>query len=268
MTTNQTTDTQAFGECLREWRQRRRLSQLDLALDAEISARHLSFMETGRAKPSRDMVLRLAAELDVPLRDRNTLLLTAGYAPAYADRSLDDASLAAARAAIGTLLDAQEPFPALAIDRHWNLVLANGAGRKLMQGVAAHLLEPPINVLRLSLHPDGAASWIENLAEWKAHLLHRLRKQFEATADPFLLDLIDELRAYPSPPLPQHPAPAALAVPLCIKGPTGSMSFLSTTLLFGSPLNVTLSELAIEIFLPADPETVARLRASTPAPRW
>jgi transcriptional regulator with XRE-family HTH domain len=262
---NQNTDTQAFGECLREWRQRRRLSQLDLALDAEISARHLSFMETGRAKPSRDMVLRLAAELEIPLRDRNVLLLAAGYAPAYADRPLDDSSLAAARAAIETLLAAQEPFPALAIDRHWNLVTANAGGKRLMQGVAAHLLTPPVNVLRLSLHPEGAAPRIENLAEWKAHLLHRLRKQFEASADPFLLDLIEELRAYPSPPLRDRPENAAIAVPLCVRGPTGSMSFLSTTLLFGSPLDVTLSELAIEIFLPANEETVARLRASMTA---
>lgn len=262
---NQNTDTQAFGECLREWRQRRRLSQLDLALDAEISARHLSFMETGRARPSRDMVLRLAAELEIPLRDRNVLLLAAGYAPAYADRPLDDSSLAAARAAIETLLAAQEPFPALAIDRHWNLVTANAGGKRLMQGVAAHLLTPPVNVLRLSLHPEGAAPRIENLAEWKAHLLHRLRKQFEASADPFLLDLIEELRAYPSPPLRDRPEKAAIAVPLCVRGPAGSMSFLSTTLLFGSPLDVTLSELAIEIFLPANEETVARLRASMTA---
>lgn len=264
MIETRTTDSQSFGDHLRAWRQRRRRSQLDLALDAEISARHLSFMETGRSRPSRDMVLRLAAELDVPLRDRNALLLAAGYAPAYADRPLDDAGLAVARDAIGTLLAAQEPFPALAVDRHWNLVIANAAGQRLMQGVAAHLLTPPINVLRLSLHPEGAAPRIENLAEWKAHLLHRLHKQFEASADPFLLDLIAELRGYPAPPLKERTG-IALAVPLCIRSAKGPMSFLSTTLLFGAPRDVTLSELAIEIFLPADADTVARLRAQTPA---
>jgi len=251
----------SIGEQLRGWRQRRRLSQLDLALDAEISTRHLSFVETGRAQPSRDMILRLAAELEVPLRDRNAMLLAAGFAPVFADRSLDDQSLSVARAAIETLLSAHDPFPALAVDRHWTLVTANRAGAALMQGVAAHLLEPPINVLRVSLHPEGAAPRIENLAEWKAHLLHRLRKQFEASADPYLLELMEELRGYPAPP-PPAPDPAAIAVPLVVSSPGGTMSFLSTTMLFGSPLDVTLSELAIELFLPADDATVQRLRAA------
>jgi transcriptional regulator with XRE-family HTH domain len=251
--------SQSIGELLRDWRQRRRLSQLDLALDADISTRHLSFVETGRAQPSRDMVLRLADELDVPLRERNAMLLLAGYAPVFADRSLDDRNLAQAMNAIETLLKAHEPFPALAVDRHWNLVTANSAGLALTNGIAAHLLVPPINVLRLSLHPDGAAPRIANLAEWKAHLLHRLRKQFEASADPVLLDLLEELRSYPAPP-PEKPNLAAIAVPLVINYPSGTMSFLSTTMLFGSPLDVTLSELAIEFFLPADAETVAHLR--------
>ena len=248
-----------IGEQLRDWRQRRRLSQLDLALDAEISTRHLSFVETGRAAPSRDMVLRLAAELDVPLRERNALLLAAGFAPVFADRPFDDASLRQAKAAIETLLAAQDPFPALAIDRHWNLVAANRGAQALLAGIAEHLLQPPINVLRVSLHPEGAAPRIQNLGEWRAHLLHRLRKQFEATADPKLLELIDELKGYPAPAA-QPPDPAALAVPLVVNGSTGTMSFLSTTMLFGSPLDVTLSELAIEIFLPADAATVERLR--------
>ena len=248
-------------EQLRDWRQRRRLSQLDLALDAEISTRHLSFVETGRAQPSRDMILRFAPELEVPLRDRNAMLLSAGFAPVFADRPLDDRSLSMARAAIEAVLSAHEPFPALAVDRHWNLVTANPAGTALMQGVAPHLLEPPINVLRLSLHPEGAAPRIENLAEWKAHLLHRLRKQFEASADPYLLELLEELRSYPAPP-PAAPDPSAIAVPLVVRSPRGAMSFLSTTMLFGSPLDVTLSELAIEIFLPADAATVERLRAA------
>jgi len=251
----------SIGEQLRDWRQRRRLSQLDLALDAEISTRHLSFVETGRAQPSRGMILRLAAELEVPLRERNAMLLAAGYAPVFADRPLDDRNLSVARAAIDTLLAAHDPFPALAVDRHWNLVTANTGGTALLQGVAAHLLEPPINVLRLSLHPAGAAPRIENLAEWKAHLLHRLRKQFEASADPALLELLEEMRNYPAPP-PVTPDPAAIAVPLVVSSPRGTMSFLSTTMLFGSPLDVTLSELAIEFFLPADTATVERLRAA------
>ena len=254
----QTSSTDIGGR-LRDWRQRRRLSQLDLALDAEISARHLSFVETGRATPSRDMVLRLAAELDVPLRERNALLLAAGYAPVFAERPLDDRSLRQAKNAIETVLAAHDPFPALAVDRHWNLVSANRGAQALLAGITPSLLEPPVNVLRVSLHPDGAASRIENLGEWKAHLLHRVRKQVEATADPALLDLLEELKAYPAPPA-APPDPAAIAVPLCVRSARGTMRFLSTTMLFGTPLDVTLSELAIEIFLPADAETVERLR--------
>jgi len=253
------TATQTIGEHLREWRQRRRRSQLDLALDTEISPRHLSFVETGRSQPSRDMVLRLTAELDIPLRERNALLLIAGYAPVFPERSQNDVALAQARNAIDTLLKAHEPFPALAVDRYWNLVSANASGTRLLAGIAEHLLKPPVNVLRASLHPEGAAPRIVNLGEWKAHVLHRLRKQFEASADPVLVELIEELRAYPAPSA--KPAdPSALAVPLIVRSPRGEMAFLSTTLLFGSPLDVRLSELAIEIFLPADAATVERLR--------
>ena len=254
--------TQSIGEQLRDWRQRRRLSQLDLALDAEISTRHLSFLETGRSQPSRDMVLRLADELDVPLRERNAMLLAAGFAPVFLERGYDDPELAQARSAIETLLGAHEPFPALAVDRHWNLVTANAAGRALLQGVAAHLLVPPVNVLRLSLHPEGAAPRIENLAEWKAHLLHRLRRQFEASADPAVLELLEAVRGYPSPPAVE-PNPNAIAVPLVGSAPRGRISFLSSTLLFGAPNEVTLSELAVEIFLPADAATVEMLRSSS-----
>ena len=251
--------TQTIGEHLREWRQRRRRSQLDLALGTEISPRHLSFVETGRSQPSRDMVLRLTAELDIPLRERNALLLIAGYAPVFPERSQNDVALAQARNAIDTLLKAHEPFPALAVDRYWNLVSANASGTRLLAGIAEHLLKPPVNVLRASLHPEGAAPRIVNLGEWKAHVLHRLRKQFEASADPVLVELIEELRAYPAPSA--KPAdPSALAVPLIVRSPRGEMAFLSTTLLFGSPLDVRLSELAIEIFLPADAATVERLR--------
>ena len=261
MSTPASTPALQIGLKLRDWRQRRRLSQLDLALDAEISTRHLSFVETGRAMPSRDMVLRLAEELDVPLRERNAMLLAAGFAPVFAERSLDDPSLKTALAAVETLLSAQDPFPALAIDRHWNLVSANAGAQALFRGIAPHLLAPPVNVLRVSLHPDGAAPRIENLGEWKAHLLHRLRKQFETSADAALLDLIEELKGYPAPPAPAAD-PNAIAVPLVVRGPRGVMRFLSTTMLFGSPLDVTLSELAIEIFLPADAETVERLRTA------
>ena len=251
--------TQTIGEHLHEWRQRRRRSQLDLALDTEISPRHLSFVETGRSQPSRDMVLRLTAELDIPLRERNALLLIAGYAPVFPERSQNDVALAQARNAIDTLLKAHEPFPALAVDRYWNLVSANASGTRLLAGIAEHLLKPPVNVLRASLHPEGAAPRIVNLGEWKVHVLHRLRKQFEASADPVLVELIEELRAYPAPSA--KPAdPSALAVPLIVRSPRGEMAFLSTTLLFGSPLDVRLSELAIEIFLPADAATVERLR--------
>ncbi|AKR57174.1 XRE family transcriptional regulator [Devosia sp. H5989] len=254
-----TTATQPIGEKLRDWRQRRRLSQLDLALQAEISTRHLSFLETGRSRPSRDMVLRLADELDVPLRERNAMLLAAGFAPAFAERGLDDGALTPALSAIETLLAAHEPFPALAIDRHWTLVAANRAVGALLALAAPGLRQPPVNVLRLSLHPEGLAGHIENLAEWKAHLLHRLRRQFAETADPALPELIAELNAYPAGPRRAIEA-GAIAVPLRLRMPGATLSFLSTTMVFGTPLDVTVSELAIETFLPADEATAAALR--------
>src|SRR5215831_17695493 len=185
------------GEHLREWRQRRHLSQLDLAGDAEISARHLSFVETGRSSPSRDMVLHLAERLDVPLRERNVLLVAAGYAPAYTERSLDDPALAGVRKAVDLVLAGHAPYPALAIDRHWTLVSANEAVAPLLTGVDAELLEPPVNVLRLSLHPAGLAPRIANLPEWRGHLLERLRRQIEVSGDAELARLMAELRAYP-----------------------------------------------------------------------
>ena len=189
------TQTLPVGEQLRAWRGRRRLSQLDLALDAEISARHLSFLETGRSRPSRAMLLRLAERLAIPARDRNLLLVAAGFAPALPERALDDPALAAARRAVDLVLKAHEPFPALAVDRHWQMVAANAGVAPLLAGVAPHLLEPPVNVLRLSLHPEGVAPRIVNLAEWRAHIFHRLEAQIEASADPVLADLLAELRA-------------------------------------------------------------------------
>lgn len=250
----------ALGEQIREWRQRRRLSQMDLALEAEISTRHLSFIETGRTRPSREMVLLLAEHLDVPLRERNAMLLGAGHAPVYAERPLDDPELAAARRAIELVLKGHEPFPALAIDRHWNMVSANAAVAPLLEGVAPHLLEGPVNVLRLSLHPEGLAPRIRNLGEWRAHLLERLRRQAWLTSDPELAALLDELWSYPSAEGSGDAGTFdSVAVPLRLDTPLGELSFLSTTTIFGTPRDVTLDELAIEAFFPADEQTMERL---------
>jgi transcriptional regulator with XRE-family HTH domain len=249
--------TQALpvGDQLRTWRSRRRLSQLDLALDAEISARHLSFLETGRSRPSRAMLLRLAERLSIPARDRNLLLVAAGFAPALPERSLDDPALAAARRAVDLVLKAHEPFPALAVDRHWQMVAANAGVAPLLAGVAAHLLAPPVNVLRLSLHPEGVAPRIVNLAEWRAHVFHRLEAQIEASADQGLVDLLEELRAYPGGVSRAAGPHGGVAVPLVIRAGDAELSFLSTTTMFGTPIDITLSELAIEAFLPADART-------------
>ena len=260
--------TQPVGSLLREWRQRRRLSQLDLALGAEVSARHLSFIETGRSVPSRQMVLHLAQRLEVPLRERNALLLAAGYAPAFRARPLSDPALDAARQAVELVLAGHEPYPAIAVDRHWSLLASNRAAARLLTGVAPALLEPPANVLRLSLHPDGVAPRIKNLPEWRAHLFARLAHQVEVTADPALADLLAELRAYPAPDGPPPGAeadPAGVVVPLRLAGPAGTLSFISTTTVFGTPVEVTLSELAVEAFFPADAATAAYLRAAAEA---
>ncbi|HEY9025611.1 MAG TPA: helix-turn-helix transcriptional regulator, partial [Burkholderiaceae bacterium] len=247
------------GEQLREWRQRRRLSQLDLACDAEISTRHLSFVETGRAVPSREMLLRLVERLEVPLRERNALLLAAGFAPMFKERRLDDPELAQARGVVQRLLEAHAPYPALAVDRHWHLVLANAAVGPLLEGAAADLLEPPVNVLRLSLHPRGVAPRIVNFAEWRAHLLERLRHEIAVTADPALSVLLHEVLRYPVPEeqhaMPETLAPNAVMVPFRVKTRVGVLSFFTTTTVFGTPIDVTLSELMLEHFYPADDET-------------
>jgi transcriptional regulator with XRE-family HTH domain len=256
------------GARLRAWRERRRLSQLDLALEAGISQRHLSFVETGRASPSRDMVLLLGERLGVPLRERNLLLLAAGYAPAFAERPLDDPALRAAREAVDLILRAHEPFPALAVDRHWRLVAANAAVPPLLAGVSdAALLAPPVNVLRLSLHPGGLAPRIANLPEWRAHLLDRLRRQVEASGDPALAGLLDELAGLPGGTAAERPgraATASIVVPLELDSTEGRLSLLSTTTVFGTPVEVTLSELAVETFFPADAATAERLRRLVP----
>jgi len=249
------------GEHLREWRQRRHLSQLDLAVDAEISARHLSFVETGRATPSREMVLKLAERLDVPLRERNVLLVAAGFAPAFPQRSLDDPMLKSARQAIDLVLKAHEPNPALAYDRHWNLVTANRMVAPLLDGIPERLLGQPLNVLRLAFHPEALAPRTVNLAEWCGHLLERLHRQCEATADPELIKLYNDLKAYPMParaaPLPPD---NNVAIPLRLRHKGEVLSFISTTMVFGTPVDVTLSELALETFFPADDLTAARMR--------
>lgn len=255
-----TTQPLHIGDYLRQWRQRRHLSQLDLAGDAEISARHLSFVETGRAATSRDMVLRLAERLDVPLRERNVLLVAAGFAPAFPQRALDDPALVSARQAIDLVLRVHEPNPALAVDRHWNLVAANRMVTVLLDGIAPTMLTPPVNVLRLSFHPEGLAPRTVNLAEWCAHLLERLHRQCEATADPELIKLHHELKGYPIParlgPLPV----GTVAIPFKMRLGEDTLSFISTTMVFGTPVDITLSELAIETFFPADEATAARLR--------
>ena len=255
-----------FGVHLRHWRQRRRLSQLDLAEQAEISTRHLSYVETGRAAPSREMVLRLAERLAVPLRERNALLLAAGFAPMYRLRNLDDPALAAARRAVDAVLKGHEPYPALAVDRHWQLVAANRVVPLLVAGAAPELLTVPVNVLRLSLHPKGLSPRIANLPQWRAHLLERLQQQIAATCDPVLQALHEELAGYPNPvPCRDAPRPdeefAGVVVPFQILTEAGLLSFISTTTIFGTPVDVTLQELAIESFFPADAQTAAALVA-------
>jgi transcriptional regulator with XRE-family HTH domain len=250
-----------IGDHLREWRQRRHLSQLDLAGEAEISARHLSFVETGRAAPSRDMVLRLAERLDVPLRERNVLLVAAGFAPAFSQRSLDDPALKSARRAIDLVLKAHEPNPALAVDRHWNLVSANRMVAPLLEGVPERLLGQPFNVLRLSFHPEGLAARTVNLGEWCAHLLERLHRQCEVTADPELIKLYNDLKAYPIPARSGPISADSVVVPFRMRLGEDVLSFISTTMIFGTPVDITLSELALETFFPADDLTAERMRA-------
>lgn len=256
---------QAFGDHLRHWRQHRRLSQLDLAQEADISTRHLSFVETGRSVPSREMVMRLTERLDIPLRERNALLVAAGYAPMYRERPLADPALDAARQAVELILKSHEPYPALAIDRHWNLIAANRMVGPLMAGADTSLLQSPMNVLRLSLHPQGIAGNIVNIVQWRTHLFERLRQQIAATADPVLVELLAELKAYPVPVNASSDAMdgehAGVVMPLKFRTPHGVLSLISTTTIFGSPVDVTLQELALETFFPADDFTRQVLQA-------
>jgi transcriptional regulator with XRE-family HTH domain len=258
-----TATTISFGQRLRAWRQRRRLSQLDLAVDAQISTRHLSYVENGRANPSREMVLRLTSKLQVPLRERNAFLIAAGYAPMYGERRLADPALVAAKQAVELILRSHEPFPALAIDRHWNLVAANRIVPHLLAEVDESLLQPPMNVLRLTLHPLGLAPNIINLAQWRAHLLERLGHQIAATADPALIALLADLQKLPPPESAAaehlYGEHMGIAVPLKFRSPSGVLSFISTTTIFGSPTDVTLQELALETFFPLDEPTRSTL---------
>lgn len=250
---------------LRDWRNRRRLSQLDLALEADVSTRHLSFVETGRAHPSREMILKLAERMDIPLREQNTLLLAGGFAPLYREQSLESPNLAQAREAVQRILTGHEPYPAIAIDRHWNLLAFNQAIGPLLAGIAPELLQPPVNVLRLSLHPEGLAPRIVNLPEWRAHLFDRLDRQIELTADPELIVLRQELEDYPSGDEDGRGHIDALVVPLVLRVGDGELRLFSTTTVFGTPLEITLSELAIESFFPADAETSRILQAQLPS---
>jgi transcriptional regulator with XRE-family HTH domain len=250
-----TAATVQLGTLLRDWRRRRRLSQLDLALEAGVSARHLSFLETGRSKPSREMVMHLCEQLDVPLRDRNRLLLAAGYAPAFDERPIDAPEMAPVREALEKILTGHEPYPALVVDRWWNLQAANRSLALFTGLIPAHLMEPPVNVLRASLHPDGMASRILNYGEWRGHLVDRLRRQVALTADERLAELLDEVSAYPGDTGEVHGAAAEIAVPLRFDAGDRELTFFSTIATFGTAVDITLAELAIEAFFPADRAT-------------
>ena len=262
-------DDPGFGPMLRDWRRRRRVSQLDLAMEAEVSQRHLSFVESGRARPSREMVLRLAERLEVPLRARNALLVAAGHAPEFRERSADDPALRPAMDAVRMILAGHEPYPALAIDRHWRLVEANRVAARLMAGVAAHLTAPPVNLLRLSLHPEGLAPRIVNLRAWKTHILDRLRRDAEASAAPGLLALMEEVARYPAgqdpPPGKADRERGLIATPLRLRVPGGELALIGTMTVFGTATDIMLSELTLEMFFPADGETAAALRAMAAA---
>jgi len=250
-----------FGEHLKEWRQRRHLSQLELATELDISARHLSFVETGRSQPSRGMVLRLAERLEVPLRERNSLLVAAGFAPIYASRPLTDPALASARAAVDLVLAGHEPYPALLVDRYWNVVAMNRAVAPFLEGVDPTLLTTPLNALRVSLHPGGVAPRIENLAQWRAHSLARVARDVEVSADPVLAALLAEMRAYPGGETDLSTEDFnGVLIPLRLRTPAGTLSMFTTTTVFGSAVEVTLSELVLEAFYPADEFTANAFR--------
>lgn len=254
------------GGLLRHWRHRRRLSQLDLAVSADVSARHLSFVETGRSRPSRELVIHLAQHLEVPLRDCNSLLLAAGYAPVYRETPLDAEGMGPVRGALDKIVRSHEPFPAIVVDRRWDIVAANAVARTILgEGVAAELLFPPVNALRVALHPEGLAPRIENLDEWATHLLQRLDRQIAVSGDVGLITLAAELRAYPGIRVNDDATDLAgrLFVPLIIRSDQGVLRFFSTVATFGTALDITVAELAIESFFPADNATATTLGGVT-----
>lgn len=251
-----------FGVLLRRWRVSRRMTQIDLAQAAGSSTRHLSYLETGRSRPSREIVLRFCEHLDVPLRDRNALLLAAGFAPLFQERSLSE--LASARSAIEQVLRAHMPYPAFAVDRHWNVVLSNGALPQLYEGCSADLLRTPINAMRLILHPEGMGPRILNFAEWRAHTITVLRQQIEVRADPVIQALLAEVMSYPAPRgavALSSEGPQRYATPLQVATRLGTVSFLNTNMIFGTPTDVTLSELTLEMLFPADEATAVVVRS-------
>lgn len=250
------------GQLLRAWRERRRLSQLDLSIEAEISTRHLSFVETGRSRPTPEMILKLSEHLDVPLRERNQLLLAGGYAPAYPEHSLDAPELASVREALRAILAGHEPHPALVINRYWELLDANAAAVGLMAGCAPELLEPPVNVLRASLHPEGLAPRIGNLAQWRTHLLGQVRRRADHTGDVRLEELYAELEAYPggTEEAPTADPMTSVVLPLRLRHPGGELSLVSIAAVVETAADVTVQELSVETFYPADAETARLLR--------
>lgn len=260
--------TTAFGDLLRRWRTARGLSQLELSTATGVSSRHLSFLETGRAQPSKQIVLFLAEQLDVPLLDRNDLLLAAGFAPGYDSRSLDHPAMSQVRESIQRLLAAHEPYPALVMDGGWHRLLANEGTRLFLDGVPDFLLAEPVNVLRVTLHPEGMAPRIANLAEWGEHLLLRLRRQIARRPDDDLAALYEELAGYPG--VRSRAGRSAepgqrVVLPIEFRTDHGVLRFLNTTTSFGAPLDASLSEVLIEAFYPAD-EATRRALASTPLP--
>ncbi|MFG2574962.1 helix-turn-helix domain-containing protein [Streptomyces sp. NPDC048481] len=276
------------GPLLRAWRERRRMSQLELALGADSSARHISFVETGRSRPSEEMVLRLAERLDVPVRERNALLLAAGYAPRYPQTPLDDPALDAVRSGLERLIRGYEPYPALIMDAHYDVVAANRGIMMLLDGVPESLLAPPLNAMRLTLHPEGLAPRIRNLREWRGHLLAQMERQIALYRSAPLRELYDEVAAYPVADGLCGPAPATrtdetgrgeesaesaegeeteavayFALPLRIEHEGRVLSFISSVSTFNTPMDVTVAELAVETFLPADPATAKYLHMTT-----
>jgi len=254
-----------IGEQLRSWRERRQLSQLELSLAADVSARHLSFVENGRAQPGRDLILRLAKELDVPLRDRNALLVSAGFAPVFRHRRFEDPSFDPVRAIISATLETHKPFPAYVIDRHWNVVASNSAIPELFEGVAPELLIVPINVVRMILHPRGIAPRLFNFSTWRRHYLTQLRRQIVLTGDPVLEELYRDATSYPlqAGEDAQNQAPVdSPAIAFEVMTSLGRLSFLSATTVFGSPADVTLEEIALELLYPANTFTAQAVRDS------